>query len=339
MLVTKQEQNIPLRFAMIGNGSWATALTKVLLNSQDQLQWFVRDPKMIKYISKYHRNPEFLRGAQLDASRLSMSDDINTVVRNADILVFCIPAAYLKGELEKLTESLEGKFIVTAIKGMVPDDNLTVAEYFNQKYNIPFDNIGTITGPCHAEEIVLERLSYLTFSCKKIGNAEYLAEKFACDYIKTRSGMDIYGVEYAAVLKNIYAVVVGICHSLGYGDNFLAVLVTNAQGEMKRFLNHTYPCNGRSMTQSSYMGDLLVTCYSQFSRNRTFGGMIGKGYSVIAAQTEMNMVAEGYYACKSIHSMNQTHKVDMPITEALYRILYEGASPKQEMKALAEVLQ
>ena len=338
MLISRREKNIPLRFAMIGNGSWATALTKVLLNSQEKLQWFVREPSMISYIEKYHRNPDFLRSAQLDANRLEMSDDINTVVRNADVLVFCIPAAFLKGELDKLTESLDGKFIVTAIKGMIPDDNLTVAEYFNRKYNIPFDNIGTITGPCHAEEVALERLSYLTFSCKKIKNAECLAEKFACKYIKTRTGTDIYGVEYAAVLKNIYAVVAGICHALGYGDNFLAVLVTNAQGEMKRFLNKTYP-SVRSMTQSSYMGDLLVTCYSQFSRNRTFGGMIGKGYSVIAAQTEMNMIAEGYYACRSIHDINLKHEIDMPIVEALHRILYEGASPFKEMKALAEVLQ
>ena len=338
MLLNSRDNSTPLRFAMIGNGTWATALTKILLNSQDKLQWFVRDPKMINYIDIFHRNPDFLRSAQLDAPRLAMSDDINTVVRNADILVFCIPAVFLKGELDKLTEPLDGKFIVTAIKGMIPGDNLTVAEFFNRKYNIPFDNIGTITGPCHAEEVALERLSYLTFSCKKIKNAEYLAERFACSYIKTRVGTDIYGVEYAAVLKNIYAVVVGICHALGYGDNFLAVLVTNAQGEMKRFLNHTYPST-RNMTQSSYMGDLLVTCYSQFSRNRTFGGMIGKGYSVIAAQTEMNMIAEGYYACKSIHDINLKHEVDMPIAETLYRILYENASPAKEMTDLTGVLQ
>ena len=339
MLTSSREKNVPLQFAMIGNGSWATALTKVLLNNQDKLYWFVREPKMISYIQRFHRNPDFLRSAQLDAARLEMSDDINTVVRNADVLVFCIPAAFLKDELDKLTEPLQGKFIVTAIKGMIPGDNLTVAEYFNRKYNIPYDNIGTITGPCHAEEVALERLSYLTFSCKKIENAEYLAEKFACNYIKTRVGVDIYGVEYAAILKNIYAVVIGICHALGYGDNFLAVLVTNAQGEMERFINWTYSSTNRSMTQSSYMGDLLVTCYSQFSRNRTFGGMIGKGYSVIAAQTEMNMIAEGYYACKSIHNINLEHEVDMPIAETLYRILYEGASPAKEMTALAEVLQ
>ena len=339
MLLSSREKNNPLRFAMIGNGSWATALTKVLLNSQDKLQWFVRDPKMIHYIEIFHRNPDFLRSAQLDATRLEMSDDINVVVRNADVLVFCIPAVFLKGELDKLTESLEGKFIVTAIKGMIPDDNLTVAEYFNRRYHIPFDNIGTVTGPCHAEEVSLERLSYLTFSCKKIENAEYLATQFACSYIKTRAGTDIYGVEYAAILKNIYAVVMGICHALGYGDNFLAVLVTNAQGEMERFLNWTYSSNNRNMTQSSYLGDLLVTCYSQFSRNRTFGGMIGKGYSVIAAQTEMNMIAEGYYACKGIHDINLKHEADMPIAETLYRILYEGASPMKEMRDLAEVLQ
>jgi glycerol-3-phosphate dehydrogenase (NAD(P)+) len=339
MLISKIARNTPLRFAMIGNGSWATALTKVLLTGQPSLQWFVREAAMIRYIEKYHRNPEFLRSAQLDASKLEMSDNINEVIEKADVLVFCIPSAFLKGELEKFTGSFDNKFIVTAIKGIIPDDNMTVAEYFNRKYRIPYDNIGTITGPCHAEEVALERLSYLTFSCKKKENAAFLAENFACNYIKTLTGTDIYGVEYAAILKNIYAVTTGICHSLGYGDNFLAVLVTNAQAEMKRFLNNTYPSAARDTTQSSYLGDLLVTCYSQFSRNRTFGAMIGKGYSVTSAQAEMNMIAEGYYACKSIHHLNLKHKVDMPLAEATYRILYEGASPEEEMNRLTELLQ
>jgi glycerol-3-phosphate dehydrogenase (NAD(P)+) len=339
MLISKKANNIPLRFAMIGNGSWATALTKVLLATQHTLHWFIRDTEMINYIQKYGRNPEFLRSAQLDSSKLKMSSDINEVIANADVLIFCIPSAFLKGELDKFTGSFDSKFIVTAIKGIIPEDNLTVGEYFNQKYNIPFDDIGVITGPSHAEEVALERLSYLTFSCKKIENAAVLAENFACNYIKTRTGTDIYGVEYAAILKNIYAVTVGICHALGYGDNFLAVLVTNAQAEMKRYLNNTYPSKSRDTTQSSYLGDLLVTCYSQFSRNRTFGAMIGKGYSVTSAQAEMNMIAEGYYACRSIHYINLEHKVDMPIAEATYRILYERASPSQEMLLLTDKLQ
>ncbi len=328
----------PLRFAMIGNGSWATALTKLLLNHQDVIQWFVRDDSMIRYIQKYRRNPEFLRSALLDPSKLEMSSDINKVVNAADVLLFCIPSAFLKGELDKLTVSLKDKYILTAIKGIVPDDNLTVAEYFNQKYDIPYDNIGTITGPCHAEEVALERLSYLTFSCKKKENAQLLSEYFTCRYVKSIIGTDIYGVEYAAILKNIYAVATGICHGLGYGDNFTAVLVANAQREMKHFLNTSYPSSARDTTHSSYLGDLLVTCYSQFSRNRTFGNMIGKGYSVTSAQMEMNMVAEGYYASKGIYEINKKHNIDMPIADAVYRILYEYSPAATEFAKLTEVL-
>ncbi|MDR3185000.1 MAG: NAD(P)H-dependent glycerol-3-phosphate dehydrogenase [Prevotellaceae bacterium] len=338
MLLSKTVRNTPLRFAMLGNGSWATALTKILLTGQPGLHWFVRDADMIKHIEKYHRNPKYLRSAQLDASKLDMSDNINEVIAKADVLVFCIPSAFLKGELEKFSGSFDNKFIVTAIKGIIPDDNMTVAEYFNRRYHVPYDNIGTITGPCHAEEVALERLSYLTFSCKRKENAALLAENFSCSYIRTLTGTDIYGVEYAAILKNIYAIATGICHSLGYGDNFLAVLVTNAQAEMKRFLNNTYPSAARDTTQSSYLGDLLVTCYSQFSRNRTFGAMIGKGYSVTSAQAEMNMIAEGYYACKSIHHLNLKHRVEIPIAEATYRILYEGAPAGEEMKQLSVML-
>jgi glycerol-3-phosphate dehydrogenase (NAD(P)+) len=339
MLISKIAGNAPLRFAVIGNGSWATALTKVLLTGQPSLQWFVRDATMIKYIEKCHHNPKFLCSVQLDISKLEISDNINEVIAKADVLVFCIPSAFLKGELDKFTGTFDNKFIVTAIKGIIPDDNMTVAEYFNRKYGIPYDNIGAITGPCHAEEVALERLSYLTFSCKKEENAAFLAENFSCNYIKTLTGADIYGVEYAAILKNIYAITTGICHSLGYGDNFLAVLVTNAQAEMNRFLSNTYPSATRDTTQSSYLGDLLVTCYSQFSRNRTFGTMVGKGYSVTSAQAEMNMIAEGYYACKSIHCLNLKYRIYMPIAEATYRILYEGSSLDEEMKRLIDKLQ
>ena len=337
MLVNKKTA-ASLRFAMIGNGSWATALTKILLNHEDLLYWFVRDDNMISYIQRYRRNSEFLRSAVLDTSRLEIYSDINKVVENADVVVVCIPSVFLEAELNKLTVSLKNKFIVSAVKGIIPNGNLTVAEYFNQKYDIPFDNIGAITGPCHAEEVALERLSYLTFSCKKKENAEVLASHFACSYVKTRIGNDIYGVEYAAILKNIYAVATGICHGLGYGDNFLAMLITNAFSEMKRFLNNSYPSDTRDTTYSSYLGDLLVTCYSQFSRNRTFGGMIGKGYSVTSAQTEMNMIAEGYYASKCIYEINKKHGIAMPIADTVYRILYENASPATEIQTLTEEL-
>jgi glycerol-3-phosphate dehydrogenase (NAD(P)+) len=337
MLVQKKS-HLSLRFAMVGNGSWATALTKLLLNHEDMLYWFVRDESMIGYIQKYRRNSQFLRSAILDPSRLEMYSDINKVVAPADVVVFCIPSTFLLGELSKLTVSLENKFIVSAVKGIIPDGNLTVAEYFNQKYGVPFDNIGVVAGPSHAEEVALERLSYLTFACKKTDNAEILASSFACSYVQTRTSNDIYGAEYAAILKNIYAVATGICHSLGYGDNFLSVLVTNAFREMKRFLNKSYHSDTRDTTFSPYLGDLLVTCYSQFSRNRTFGGMIGKGYSVTSAQTEMNMIAEGYYASKCIYEINKKHNVEMPIADAVYRILYEGVAAAMEIQQLTDKL-
>ncbi len=327
-----------LRFAMIGNGSWATALTKLLQNHEDLLYWFVRNENMIPHIQRYRHNPEFLRSATLDPARLEMYSDINKVVAPADVVIFCIPSAFLLGELSKLTVSLKGKFIVSAVKGIIPDGNLTVAEYFNQKFDVPFDDIGVISGPTHAEEVALERLSYLTFACKKEENAAILASNFACSYVQTRTSTDIYGIEYAAIIKNIYAVATGICHSLGYGDNFLAVLVTNAFREMKRFLNESYHSETRETTYSPYLGDLLVTCYSQFSRNRTFGGMIGKGYSVTSAQTEMNMIAEGYYASKCIYEINKKHHIAMPIADAVYRILYESAAPFEEMQKLTNEL-
>jgi glycerol-3-phosphate dehydrogenase (NAD(P)+) len=324
------------RFAMIGNGSWATALTKLLQNHEDLLYWFVRDENMIPYIQRHRHNPQFLRAATLDPARLEMSSDINAVVAPADVVVICIPSTFLLGELKKLTVPLKNKLIVSAVKGIIPEGNLTVAEYFNRRHDIPFDSIGVLSGPSHAEEIAIERLTYLTFACKRRENAERLATHFACSYVKTRVSTDIYGMEYAAILKNIYAIATGICHSLGYGDNFLAVLVTNAQREMKRFLNDTHHSSSRDTTHSPYLGDLLVTCYSQFSRNRTFGAMIGKGYSVTSAQAEMNMIAEGYYASKCIFEINAEPKIKMPIANAVYRILYENASPAKEMQALTD---
>jgi glycerol-3-phosphate dehydrogenase (NAD(P)+) len=330
--------NQPIRFAMIGNGSWATALTKLLQNHEDLLYWFVRDESMIAYIQRYRHNSQFLRSATLDPARLEMSADINVVVAPADVVVICIPSAFLLGELNKLTVPMKNKFIVSAVKGIIPEGNLTVAEYFNQKHGVPFDNIGVLSGPSHAEEIAIERLTYLTFACKRKENAERLASHFSCSYVKTRISNDIYGMEYAAILKNIYAIATGICHALGYGDNFLAVLVTNALRELKRFLNGTHQSNSRRTTQSTYLGDLLVTCYSQYSRNRTFGAMIGKGYSVTSAQAEMNMIAEGYYASRCLFEINKKHQIAMPVANAVYRILYENASPTAEIQALTDEL-
>lgn len=323
---------------VIGSGSWATAITKILHENQDNVNWYIREEKIIENLKLHKNNPNYLSSVYFNLDRLNISNDINEVVQNSDIIVFVVPSAFLKIWLEPLTENLKDKFIVTAIKGIIPTDNITVAEYFNQFHKVPFDNIGVVSGPCHAEEVALGRLSYLTLSCKKQSSAQLIASYFESYYIKTITGTDIYGTEYSAVLKNIFAIATGIAHGLGYGDNFLAVLVSNAQREIKRFLDKTYPSKRKTNT-SAYLGDLLVTSYSQFSRNRLFGTMIGKGYSVKSAMLEMNMVAEGYYATQCIHEINQKFGISMPITQAVYNILYENIAPAVEMKILTDKLQ
>ncbi len=325
-------------YAVIGSGSWATALVKILLDTQPKVGWYVRDPDMIDSIRTNHHNPRYLQAAELDTDRLVMSHDLNAVVEATDVLIFCIPSTYFIGEMMKLEVSLEDKFIVTAIKGLIPDRNISITEYFNRIHQIPYDNIGVVAGPVHAEEVAMERLSYLTFTCKKESTAERLAQAFACTYIRTSLGTDIYGLEYSVVLKNIYAIASGMSRSLGYGDNFQAVLVSCAYQEIRIFLNRMHPDKNRNTAHSAFLGDLLVTCYSQFSRNRSFGSMVGQGYSIKAAQLEMNMVAEGYYATACIHDINNKQKLNMPIAEAMYKILYEFRSPAIVFKALCNQL-
>ncbi|MCK9626002.1 MAG: NAD(P)-binding domain-containing protein [Bacteroidales bacterium] len=327
-----------LQYAVIGSGSWATALVKLLSDTKEKLYWYVRNENNIEHIKLYGRNRNYLRSAALFPEKLIMTDDINEVVAAADIIIFCIPSTYFISQINNITVSLDNKYIVSAIKGLVSKDNMTIAEYFNSFYNIPYDRIAIISGPTHAEEIAMERLSYLTVSSKYSGVAELISEAFTCHYVKTIIGTDIYGVEYSAAMKNIYAVAVGVCHSLGYGDNFVAVLVTSAYNEMVEFLDLSHPDKDRIPSRSAYLGDLLVTCYSQFSRNRTFGGMIGKGYSVISAHTEMNMIAEGYYATKGIYEISKKLQLDLPIVEAMYKILYEDKYPDYVIKQLADML-
>lgn len=327
-----------LRYAVIGSGSWATALVTLLLNHQDKIAWFIRNSCTIKQIIEEERNPKYLRSVHLEPSRLLMSNNVNEVVENADVLLFCTPSAYFLDIAGKINVPLENKFIISAIKGFVGSKNQTIAEYFRYERNIPFDNIAIISGPSHAEEVAMHKLSYLTISSKFIESARALCDVFGCKYIKTMPGTDIYGVEYTAALKNIYAIASGICHSLGYGDNFMAVLMTNAYHEIAEFLNATHPDECRVLTTSAYLGDLLVTGYSQFSRNRTFGSMIGKGYSVKSIQMEMNMVAEGYYASRCINEINKEFRVDMPIAEAVYQILYEERYAPYIIKQLTDKL-
>lgn len=329
------------KIAMIGGGSWATAIVKMLADNlaEKEIFWWMRNESAIEHIKKFKHNPNYISSVEIKLSQDDhISSDINSIIKSADFVILNVPAAFLKTTLASITaDDLKGKKIVSAIKGIVPEDNLIIGEFMHEKYGIPYHDILVVSGPCHAEEVALEKLSYLTIACTNVEQASTFASFLNTRYIKTNVSDDIFGTEYAAVLKNIYAVASGICHGIGYGDNFQAVLISNAIREIKRFVDAVHPID-RDIMESAYLGDLLVTAYSQFSRNRTFGNMVGKGYTVKSAQLEMNMVAEGYYAVKCMHIKNQAYNVDMPICKAVHSIIYENRSPHIEMKLLAEKL-
>lgn len=328
------------KIAMIGGGSWATAIVKMLADNavEKEIFWWMRNQNAIDHIKSFKHNPNYLSSVEIKLLPENISSDIKEIINQADYIVLNVPAAFLKETLKDVSaEDLKGKKIISAIKGIVPDENLIIGEFMNQKYQIPLSDIVVISGPCHAEEVALEKLSYLTIASLDAKLATDFASFLANRYIKTNVSDDIFGTEYAAVLKNIYAVASGICHGVGYGDNFQAVLISNAIKEIKDFVDVVHPIE-RDIKESAYLGDLLVTAYSQFSRNRTFGNMVGKGYTVKSAQLEMNMIAEGYYAAKCMHIINQKYKVDMPISKAVYHILYENRSPVIEMRLLTEKL-
>lgn len=326
-----------LKFAVIGGGSWATAIAKMLCANVQEIAWYMRNEAAIEHIKVEKHNPNYLSSVEFDTNKLRLTHDINEAVAYADYLIFAIPSAFLETELANLTTSLENKIIFSAIKGIVPETSLIVGEHFHNNYGIPFENIGVITGPCHAEEVALERLSYLTIACGDAEKAAYVAANLSSNYIKTKITDDIIGTEYAAMLKNIYAVAAGIAHGLGYGDNFQSVLMSNAIREMKKFIKKVHKMK-RNINDSAYLGDLLVTGYSVFSRNRMFGNMIGKGYTVKSAMMEMSMVAEGYYATKSAYLLNQGYGASTPIIDAVYSILYEGKNAKKVFKNLTDQL-
>lgn len=326
--------------AVVGGGSWATAIVKILTDNavEKDLGWWMRSEEAIAHIRNFSHNPNYLSSIEIKIPPQNVSSDLKTVVSKAQYILLNVPAAFLKDALRGIeAEDLRGKKIVSAIKGIVPDQNLIIGEFMNQTYDIPFEDIIVISGPCHAEEVALEKLSYLTIACQDISSAAAFSELLNTRYIKTNVSDDIYGTEYAAVLKNIYSVASGICHGLGYGDNFQAVLISNAIREIQRFVAAVHPIE-RDIKESAYLGDLLVTAYSQFSRNRTFGNMIGKGYNVTSAQLEMNMIAEGYYAVKCLQEINKAYLVDMPILAAVHAILYEKKSAAFEMGRLTEYL-
>ena len=312
-------------------------MVKILSENKRKVGWYIRNPINADFVKKHHHNPNYLSAARLKTKRLEISSDLNQVVSQADVLVIAIPSAFLSQELEKLTESFDDKIIFSAVKGVVPESMLIVGEHFNTKFNVPMEKIGVILGPSHAEEIAMERLSYLTVACMNKKLAKAIAAMLKTQYIRTTISNDIVGTEYASMLKNIYAIASGIAHSLGYGDNFQSVLMSNAIREMKRFIKDVYKMK-RNINNSAYLGDLLVTGYSVFSRNRTFGSMIGKGYTVKAAQMEMRMVAEGYYATQSAKMINQNYSTRVPIIDAVFSILYLEKKPERVFKKLVKQL-
>ena len=323
---------LPGKIAVMGGGSWATAIAKIVLSKTESINWYMRRDDRIADFKRLGHNPAYLTSVKFDVKRIHFSSNINDIVKESDTLIFVTPSPYLKSHLKKLKTKIKDKFIISAIKGIVPDENLIVSEYFTEEYKVPPESIAVIAGPCHAEEVALERLSYLTIACPDTNKAQAVADRFASSYIKTSVSNDIKtsvsndvaGIEYGSVLKNVYAIAAGICNGLKYGDNFQAVLMSNAVQEMSRFLTTVHPLD-RNVYDSAYL-----------SRNRTFGTMIGKGYSVKSAQIEMEMIAEGYYGTKCIKEINKHYHVNMPILDAVYNILYERISPSIEIKLLTD---
>ncbi len=328
-----------LKYGVFGAGSWATAIVKMLCENLDEVGWYMRSVYIKEHLLKNQHNPNYLSSVEFHLHQLKLSNDINEMVEYADVLIFAIPSAFINAELEKIDVPLGEKVVVSAVKGIIPESGLLVGEHFHDIYHIPINQIAVIAGPCHAEEVALERLSYLTISCTDGEMAQEIANQLSSSYIKTKISDDIIGTEYAVMLKNIYAIAAGIAHGLGYGDNFQSVLMSNAIREMKRFIKKMHKMK-RNINNSAYLGDLLVTGYSTFSRNRMFGNMIGKGYTVKSAMMEMNMVAEGYYATKSAHILNEKNKIktEIPIISAVYDILYYGKDPKSIFKKLTDQL-
>ncbi len=326
-----------LKIGVIGSGSWATAIVKILQTNNICLNWYIRNRETIDHIKTYGNNPKYLTSAELNTELLKMSDNIDEIVDNSQILILAIPSAFLRESMEQVSVDIHKKYFVTAIKGLIPRENLLISDYLNKYFNVSHQQIAAIVGPCHAEEVAQERLSYLTIAGQNQELTQHISVLLHCRFIETIISTDIEGAEYAAVLKNIYAVASGISHGLRYGDNYQAVLISNATQEMERFLQTINP-TPREIKASAYLGDLLVTVYSQFSRNRTFGNLIGKGNSVRAAQAEMLMIAEGYYAAQSIYEINKSIKASIPIAETVYNILYQREDPRRAFDRLNKLL-
>lgn len=326
------------RVAILGSGSWATALAKIVLSNLPEINWYIRRQEAIDEFIATGKNPSYLCAAKFDVSRIHFSSDINKIIAQSDVLILAIPSPYIKPVLNKIRRNMTHKVVISAVKGMIPDENMIVTDYLHTRFNIPKEQLGIIAGPCHAEEIALERLSFLTIGCESLENANDWSALFRTTFVHTTTSNDVVGLEYSSVMKNIYAIAAGMCQSLHYGDNFQAILLTNAIQEILRFAT-AISNNHRDITASGYLGDVLVTAYSKFSRNRQFGQMVGMGYSVKAAQMEMEMVAEGYYGTRAIHIANERMQVSLPIVDAMYDILYNRRSPITVIRELTTKLQ
>ncbi len=327
--------NFPGKIAVLGGGSWPTALAKLLLSNSETIIWYMRRPDRIEDFRKLGHNPAYLSDVVFDIDRIEFSSDINEVCSKADTLLLGMPSPYFKSHMEKLKVDISQKFVVSAVKGIVPDENEIISTYMERVYHVAPERMLVVSGPCHAEEVALGRQSYLTVGCNDIFHAEQFSHCIQGKALRTITSSDVEGIEYAAVLKNVYAIAAGIVHGLKNGDNFQAMLVSNAIREMERFVDAVCP-RPRQICDSVYLGDLLVTSYSHFSRNHNFGSMIGKGYSVTAARMEMEQTAEGYYGTKCIHEINQQYDVPMPILEGVYDILYRRVKPQKAIKAMSE---
>ena len=326
----------PGKIAIIGSGTWATALAKIVLMKNKHLNWFIRKNEVIEDFYKLGHNPSYLSNVKFNLSQITFSSNIERVVKESDTIIIAVPSPYLKQHIKRLkTSAFQDKFIVSAVKGIVPFDNMVISEYLAFNYKMKMEDIGIVSGPCHAEEVALERLSFLTVASRDMGKATMLADAITSRIMSASVSSDVIGIELAAVLKNIYAVISGICSGLNYGDNFQAVLMCKSAQEMERFIQGVLPLH-RDILEPHYLGDMLVTGYSQFSRNRTLGAMIGRGYSVKTAQLEMAMVTEGYYATKCIKEMNHRFKIEIPIIDIAYDILYNNVSPRVGIKKIVE---
>jgi glycerol-3-phosphate dehydrogenase (NAD(P)+) len=332
------------KIGLIGSGSWATAIAKIVTDNEHSITWWVRQQGNIDYFVKRKHNQHYLRNAYFDVQQLTFSTDIKWVVAQADILIIAVPSIHIESTLTGINAAdLEGKKIISAVKGVLPNHNILLNQYLEQQFNFPLNQYFTLLGPSHAEEVAAEQLSYLTFSGVDESATTTIASYFKTEYINTIVNKDVIGVQYAGVAKNIYALGAGIAHGLEYGDNFLSVFIANCANEMQLLLckimdQQGTSCSSINHNASVYLGDLLVTCYSLHSRNRTFGNMIGKGYSVRAAELELNMVAEGYNASKCIHTMNEKLKLELPIMEAVYQILWQHADPTDTFKSMEKLL-